>query len=93
MSYHSWCLGIRVCRDKISCPPRQLNGGCIEGRDVLIIAVTLGCDHSHSRDVVEVTNFCLCNFIHRVGFACSSLHGGARQKVQVLSKKLPINKH
>jgi len=23
-------LGIRVCGDKISCPPRQLNGGCIE---------------------------------------------------------------
>jgi len=20
-----------VCRDKISCPPQQLNGGCIEG--------------------------------------------------------------
>jgi len=30
MSDHTWCLGIRVCRDKISCPPPQLNGGCIE---------------------------------------------------------------
>jgi len=30
MSDHTWCLGIRMCRDKISCPPPQLNGGCIE---------------------------------------------------------------
>jgi len=31
MSHHTWCLGIRVCGNKISCPPRQqLNGGCIE---------------------------------------------------------------
>jgi len=30
MSDHTWCLGIRVCGDKTSCPPRQLNGGCIE---------------------------------------------------------------
>ena len=31
MSEHTWYLGIRVCRDTISCPPRQLNCGCIEG--------------------------------------------------------------
>ena len=31
MPDHRWCLGKRrVCGDKISCPPRQLNGGCIE---------------------------------------------------------------
>ena len=31
MSDHTWCLGIRrVCGDKTSCPPRQLNGGCME---------------------------------------------------------------
>jgi len=31
MSDHRLCLGIRVCRDKISCPPQQFNGGCVEG--------------------------------------------------------------
>jgi len=31
MSDHRWCLGICLCGDKVSCPPRQLNGGCIEG--------------------------------------------------------------
>ena len=30
MSDHTWCLGICMCRDKISCRRRQLNGGCIE---------------------------------------------------------------
>jgi len=30
MSDHRRCL-ISVCGDKISCPPRQLTGGCIEG--------------------------------------------------------------
>jgi len=30
MSDHTWCLGMRVCEDKIRCHPRQLNGGCIE---------------------------------------------------------------
>ena len=30
MSDNTWCLGIRVCKDKISCRPQQLNGGCIE---------------------------------------------------------------
>ena len=27
---HTWCLGIRLCGDKMGCPLRQLNGGCIE---------------------------------------------------------------
>jgi len=31
MSDHKWCLGIRVCGDKTSCPRWQLNGACIEG--------------------------------------------------------------
>jgi len=31
MSDTRWCLGIRMCGDKISCPLRQLNGGSIEG--------------------------------------------------------------
>jgi len=26
----TWCLGIRLCGDKMGCPLRQLNGGCIE---------------------------------------------------------------
>ena len=30
MSDHMWCLGVCVCAE-ISCPPRQLNGGYIEG--------------------------------------------------------------
>jgi len=30
MSDHRWCLGIRVCGAKISCPPWQLNGGCAD---------------------------------------------------------------
>ena len=30
MSDHSWCLGIRVCGDKINCPQQQTNGGCIQ---------------------------------------------------------------
>ena len=31
MSDHTWCLGICVCGDKISCSSRQLNGECLEG--------------------------------------------------------------
>jgi len=31
MSDHTWCLGICVCGEKISCPPRQINGRYIEG--------------------------------------------------------------
>ena len=27
MSDHTCCLGIHMCRDKISCPRQQLNGG------------------------------------------------------------------
>ena len=31
MSDHTWCLGICMCGDKISCSSRQLNGECLEG--------------------------------------------------------------
>jgi len=41
----------RVCGDKISCPPRQLNGGCIEtALDSNLIGLHLPCTATAERE-------------------------------------------